>query len=332
MMTTTHGSRLALSALAFSLLSGCTFARDQIVFRHPRRRTSRSACSRRPSRLVRPTFRRKTMRRVSRLLEGVVLATLLYGSAQASPDGETAYERGDYTTAFREFLPLAQEGNHVAQHNLGVMYVQGQGVPRDFAEARKWFRKSADQGFADAQNNLGFMYYSGHGVPINYAEAMKWYRKAAEQGFVLAQIRLGSMYGDGTGVPMNHAEAVKWWRLAAERGNSAHAQDLLGIAYTFGMGVPVDHAEAVKWLRRSAEQGFVDAQIFLGVGYASGRGTPKDYVQAYKWWWLAAKRYPEGKKRDDVIKLLAEIGQQMTPGQIATARMLAREWKPKESP
>lgn len=34
-MTTTHGSWLALGALAFSLLSACTFARDQIVFRHP---------------------------------------------------------------------------------------------------------------------------------------------------------------------------------------------------------------------------------------------------------------------------------------------------------
>jgi len=277
----------------------------------------------------------EAMRRVSRLLAGVVLVTLPYGSAHAFAEGDTAgdtaYERGDYTTAFREFHLLAQEGNHMAQYNLGVMYIQGQGVPHDFAKAMKWFRKSADQGSMLAQNNLGFMYYSGHGVPISYVEAMKWYRKAAEQGFVLAQIRLGFMYGDGKGVPVNHAEAVKWWRLAAERGNSAQAQDLLGISYTFGRGVSVNHAEAVKWLRRSAEQNFPGAQIFLGVAYRAGRGTPKDYVQAYKWWWLAAKRYPEGKERDNAIKLLAEIEQQMTPEQIATARTLAREWKPKES-
>ncbi len=34
-MTTTDRVGLALSALVLALLSGCTFARDQIVFRHP---------------------------------------------------------------------------------------------------------------------------------------------------------------------------------------------------------------------------------------------------------------------------------------------------------
>ena len=27
------------------------------------------------------------------------------------------------------------------------------------------------------------MYYYGQGVPKNYAEAVKWFRKAAEQGY-----------------------------------------------------------------------------------------------------------------------------------------------------
>jgi hypothetical protein len=34
-ITTTYRLGLALSALALAPLSGCTFARDQIVFRHP---------------------------------------------------------------------------------------------------------------------------------------------------------------------------------------------------------------------------------------------------------------------------------------------------------
>ena len=40
------------------------------------------------------------------------------------------------------------------------------------------------QGAASAQYNLGFMYLNGQGVPQNYAEAAKWYRKAAVQGDV----------------------------------------------------------------------------------------------------------------------------------------------------
>jgi TPR repeat protein len=35
------------------------------------------------------------------------------------------------------------------------MYLNGKGVPKDDAEAVKWFRKAAEQGYADAQYDLG---------------------------------------------------------------------------------------------------------------------------------------------------------------------------------
>ena len=91
-------------------------------------------------------------------------------------DGVAAYNRGDYTTAFREFKPLAEQGFANAQNNLGVMYNRGDGVAQDYAEAVKWFRRAAEQGDASAQNNLGAMYNLGDGVPQDYAEAVKWFR------------------------------------------------------------------------------------------------------------------------------------------------------------
>lgn len=50
----------------------------------------------------------------------------------------------------------------------------------------------AEQGNATAQHNLGYMYDFGEGVPKNDAEAVKWYRLAAEQGEVFSQARLDS--------------------------------------------------------------------------------------------------------------------------------------------
>jgi uncharacterized protein len=41
------------------------------------------------------------------------------------------------------------------------MYATGEGVPKDDAEAVKWFRKAAEQGHAKAQFNLGAMYDNG---------------------------------------------------------------------------------------------------------------------------------------------------------------------------
>ena len=44
-------------------------------------------------------------------------------------DGLDAAQRQDYKTAYKLFLPLAEQGNASAQFNLGVMYDNGQGVP-----------------------------------------------------------------------------------------------------------------------------------------------------------------------------------------------------------
>ena len=48
----------------------------------------------------------------------------------------------------------AEAGDAEAQSNLGTMYILGEVVPRDTAEAVKWLRKAADQGNARAQYRL----------------------------------------------------------------------------------------------------------------------------------------------------------------------------------
>ena len=128
-----------------------------------------------------------------------------------------ALKRGDYATAFREFRPLAEQGNANAQYNLGIMYDNGQGVSQDYAGAVKWFRKAAKQGVAEAQFELGFMYDKGLGVPQDYAKALQWWRKAAERGYAKAQSKLGFMYRNGQGVPQDYVQAHKWYNLVASR-------------------------------------------------------------------------------------------------------------------
>ena len=91
---------------------------------------------------------------------------VLIGSAGVSwsadfQKGLTAYERGDYATALREWTPLAEQGVADAQYNLGVMYGNGKGVPKDYETAVKWYRLAAKQGNASAQFNLGVMYGKG---------------------------------------------------------------------------------------------------------------------------------------------------------------------------
>ena len=102
--------------------------------------------------------------------------------AQDLDKGFDAYGSGDYATSFKEFKPLAEQGNALAQYNLGIMYSKGRGVPQDYVEAVKWHKKAAQQGNASAQNNLGNKYYHGRGVPQDYITAHMWYNLAAASG------------------------------------------------------------------------------------------------------------------------------------------------------
>jgi len=138
------------------------------------------------------------------------------------------------------------------------MYANGQGVPKDDAQAIKWFREAADQGNATAQGVVGNMYLKGQGVPQDYVEAAKWFRKAADQGEAAAQEMIGFMYHKGQGVSQNDTEAAKWYRLAADQGFS-EAQYNLGVAYSNGRGIPQDYVAAHMWFNLAAAQGDQDA-------------------------------------------------------------------------
>ncbi len=181
------------------------------------------------------------------VLVAMPVATLAAPAWTGFDEGLTAYERGDYATALREWLPLAEQGHAGAQNNLGVMYAKGQGVPQDYAEAARWYRKAAEQGHAGAQNNLGLIYANGLGVPQDYAEAARWYRKAAEQGHAGAQNNLGLMYDKGQGVPQDHVQAHIWFNLAATQGNKQAAKDRDIVAKRM---TPVDISEAQRLARK----------------------------------------------------------------------------------
>lgn len=134
-------------------------------------------------------------------------------------EGVAAYKRGDYAAALKAFTPLAQNGNAAAQSQLGLMYVNGQGVAKNYKQAVNWFQKAAQQGYAQAQYNLGQMYRTGEGVGSSYKQAGGWFHKAAKQGLASAQFELGLMYYDGQGVAKSDQQVAYWWGKAADQGH-----------------------------------------------------------------------------------------------------------------
>jgi hypothetical protein len=205
------------------------------------------------------------------------------------------------------YLGATERQKATDNYNLGLAYENGQGVPKDEAQADSWFRKAAEQGNADAQERLGEMYsYGQGGIAKDETLAVSWFRKAAEQGNAAAQNSLGVAYLTGQGgLAKDEAQAVSWYRKAAEQENE-YAQSNLGAMYVGGIGgLPVDHAQAVSWWRKAAAQGNAYSQYLLGMAYEYGEGgLAKDDFQAVSWYQKAADQgYAPAK--DAPAKLLA---------------------------
>ena len=69
-----------------------------------------------------------------------------------------AYDRADYSTSLKIWLPLAQAGDATAQTYVGEIYEKGLGLRADHAMAAQWYEKAVQQGHSRAQINLGNLY------------------------------------------------------------------------------------------------------------------------------------------------------------------------------
>lgn len=109
----------------------------------------------------------------------LLIAVALAGIVIAGPfeDGVAAYEKGQFATAFKLWLPLAEQGHADAQFNVAVLYEKGSGVVQDYVEAARWYLEAARQGETEAQYNVGLLYETGTGLTQDLKEAAKWYTR-----------------------------------------------------------------------------------------------------------------------------------------------------------
>jgi len=146
-------------------------------------------------------------------------------------EGVEARDAGDMATAVALFTEAAENGLAIAQHNLGVLYFSGEGVPQDYEQAFLWTQRAAEQGYVRSMVNLGVLYYNQLGVqpswmsvwPLSlinrgahYEQAARWYGEAAGYDDGEAQYYLATMYHQGLGVDRDLAQAYMWARLAQD--------------------------------------------------------------------------------------------------------------------
>jgi len=95
--------------------------------------------------------------KINQMVVWVLLVALLAACGTTPPADQAAlnYEQGRYDQAAAEWRPLADDGNYVAQHNMGVLSREGLGsTTQSFDDAARWFQTSAEQGYVPAMVSL----------------------------------------------------------------------------------------------------------------------------------------------------------------------------------
>ncbi len=226
------------------------------------------------------------------MTRALVLAVVLgVGAACAGePDywtGHAAYGRGDFKAALEILLPLARSNDARAQLLLGKAYASGAGVPRDGAEADRWFAKAVRSGSFE-HSWIADLYLDGKGVPRDFRKALRWYEEGAGEGEPWAMHRLGELYQDGKGVAVDYPRAFNYYTAAiAAGGQYGHAG--LAWMYSLGQGRPVDWERAVFHLKVAAQSGSLTADWELGDYYIANDLGGQDLEQAERHYLRSAR-------------------------------------------
>lgn len=129
------------------------------------------------------------------------------------------FYRPDLAYQIWQKFKLTQEanaGDPLAQHELGIRYLLGEGIPADTSQAVFWMKKAANQNLTSAKYNYAIMLINGIGVRWDPFAAFKLFQSAANDGMVQAQYVVGILYTDNLTVRKDYNLAYYWIKKAAD--------------------------------------------------------------------------------------------------------------------
>ena len=110
----------------------------------------------------------------------------------------------------------ANAGDPLAQHELGLRFLMGEGVPADTVQAVYWIKKAADHNLTSAKYNYAILLINGIGVQWDPYASFKLFESAANDGMVQAQYVVGILYTDNLTVQRDYNLAYYWIKKAAD--------------------------------------------------------------------------------------------------------------------
>jgi len=228
----------------------------------------------------------------------IVLPALVFMAGFAGAD-ET-----EDSDQWKSALPLAEEGNALAQCELGQLIMRGRDAHHSKKEAAGWFFKASEKDALCGLLAMGDMTRQGIGTRRDEKVTFDYYRRALPQvealargGDVQMMIQAGKMYQRGWGTDANLESAGRWNILAARYleplvvAGNVDAHKKLGNILIVGIGVPRDVIRAGQLYEAAAQTGDRTGQFLAGLMWFKGRaGHPVDHARGFRWLFHAAEQ------------------------------------------
>jgi TPR repeat protein len=174
------------------------------------------------------------MRKINTLICIAIFSILSTGISQAQDSTKSLafknnkpvrrspyFYRPDLSYQIWQQFKLIQEANSgdvLAQHELGLRFLLGEGMTADTVKAVYWLKKAADQKLPSAMYNYAILLINGWGVDWDPFSAFKYFKAAANAGMIQAQYVTGILYTDNLIVKRDLNYAYYWVNKSAKEG------------------------------------------------------------------------------------------------------------------
>ena len=184
--------------------------------------------------------------------------------------------------AVRLYRLSADQGNSDGISFLADMYIHGKGVEQDQIKVSISFGR-CKQGRKSSMTTIGWYYLEGTGVPKDYAKALNWTKRAIREDEASTMVNLGHMYENWLGVPADFKKAELYQNAIDSNNENDWAYYKLGTLHYRGFGVAPDLQKAIRLFKKAASLDNVRACRKLAEIYRLGIGVTVDLAESIKW-------------------------------------------------
>ena len=191
-----------------------------------------------------------------------------------------------------QFRTDAETGDPEAMANLGICYLEGDGIPADRDRGMQWLNRAFRAGSIRARDAITASHLDKNGHPRNDGETFAWILGLTETAPDAKNwMLLYDCFEKGLGTRRCPEKAQSCLEQAAQYGNKKAQRILRDIQKKQCLnehGWPLNDPKAFQWLKAHGEEE-PELLYALGMAWEDGLGTHRDPIKAWQCYDKAAK-------------------------------------------